>query len=63
MRTYVRIREWSYTVTEHDPDHTWIVVGQARHIATLEAEENFFLRARERWPEPRWSVELDPRQL
>jgi hypothetical protein len=57
------VPEFSYTVTEHDPDHPWIVVGQARHIVTLEAGENFFLWARERWPEPRWSVELDPWQL
>jgi hypothetical protein len=55
--------EWSYTVTEHDPDQLSIVVGQARHLVTLEAQENFFLWAREHWPEPRWSVELDPWQL
>jgi hypothetical protein len=57
------VPEFSYTVEEHDPNRPWIVVGRAWHIVTLEADENFFAWAREHWPEPRWSVELDPWQL
>ena len=55
--------EFSYVVTEHDPEQPWIVLGRARHLVTLEADEPFFKWANERWPEPRWSVELDPYQL
>jgi hypothetical protein len=57
------VPEFSYTVTEYDPDKPGIVVGRGQHTVTLDADENFFLWARERWPEPRWSVELDPYQL
>jgi hypothetical protein len=55
--------EFTYTLTEHDPDRPWIVVGSEHYLVTLDANENFFLWVRERWPEPRWSVELDPWQL
>jgi hypothetical protein len=57
------VPEFSYTIIEHEPDRPWIVVGSEHHTVTLDADENFFLWARERWPEPRWTVELDPWQL
>jgi hypothetical protein len=57
------VPEWSYTVTEHDPEQPWLVIGREPHAVTLDADENFFVWAHERWPEPRWSVELDPFQL
>jgi hypothetical protein len=57
------VPEYSYTVTEHDPEQPWLVVGRARHVVTLEANQNFFEWAHERWPAPQWSVELDPYQL
>ena len=57
------VPEFSFTVTEHDPEQPWLVVGRGRHNVTLDDGENFFVWARERWPEPRWSVELDPYQL
>jgi hypothetical protein len=60
---YTFVPEFSYTVTEYDPDQPWVVIGRGQHTVTLDADENFFLWARERWPEPRWSVELDPYQL
>jgi hypothetical protein len=59
----VFVPDWSYTVTEHDPEQRWLVLGREPHTVTLDADENFFLWARERWPEPRWSVELGPFQL
>jgi hypothetical protein len=55
--------EFTYTLTEHDPDRPWIVVGSEHYLVTLDANENFFRWARDRWPEPRWSIELDPWQL
>jgi hypothetical protein len=55
--------EWSSTVTEHDPEQPWLVFGRYRHTVRLEDDENFFTWAHQQWPEPRWSVELDPYQL
>jgi hypothetical protein len=56
--------EFSFTILEHDPDRPSQVVGQAiRRTVRLDADEHFFVWARERWPEPRWSIELDPYQL
>lgn len=54
--------EFSFTLTEHDPDRPWIVVGSEHQTATLPHNANFFEWARERWPEPRWTVQLDPWQ-
>jgi hypothetical protein len=55
--------EFSYTVTEHDPDQPKTVVGRGRQTVTLDADEHFFAWARDRWPEPQWSIELDQYQL
>jgi hypothetical protein len=55
--------EFSYVITEHDPQQPWIVVGRTRHAVTLEDGQNFVEWAHDRWPAPRWSVELDPYQL
>jgi hypothetical protein len=57
------VPEFTFILTEHDPQQPSIVVGSEHYIVTLDANENFFLWARDRWPEPRWSVELDPWQL
>jgi hypothetical protein len=53
----------SYTVTEHDPDKPWLVLGRSHGKVTLEDGASFFVWAAEHWPVPRWSVELDPYQL
>jgi hypothetical protein len=53
--------EFAFTIYEHDPVRPGRVVGHAQHLTvTLDADEHFFAWARERWPEPRWSIELDP---
>jgi hypothetical protein len=57
------VPEYAFTVNEHDAARPWIVVGQGRHTVTLERGVNFFDWAHERWPSPRWTVELDPWQL
>ena len=63
MGTYVRLRDYGYTVTEHDRTRPWIVLGSEHRIITLEDDVNFFAWAAGRWPAPRSTVELDPWQL
>jgi hypothetical protein len=58
----VFVPEYGFTLTEHDPTRPWIVVGQEHRTVTLDALDFFacFAWARERWPFPRWTVQLDP---
>ena len=63
MRTYVRVVEYRYTVTEHDSERPWIVRGTSHGTVTLEEDASFLKWVAEHWPAPRWSVELDPWQL
>jgi hypothetical protein len=30
--------EFSYIVTEHDPEQPWLVIGRGRHTVTLESD-------------------------
>jgi hypothetical protein len=55
------VPEYTFTLTEHDPERPWIVVGQQRAVV-LEDGTHFFVWAAEQWPEPRWTVQLDPWQ-
>jgi hypothetical protein len=55
--------EYRYTVTEHDPEKPWLVLGSSRGAVTLGDAASFFEWAAEHWPAPQWSVELDPYQL
>jgi hypothetical protein len=57
------VPEFTYTLTEHDPEQAGIVVGSEHYVVSLDANENFFIWAHERWPEPRWLVALDDWQL
>jgi hypothetical protein len=57
------VREYSFTLTEHDLEHPWIVLGSEHRTITLEDGVGFFEWAREQWPAPRWTIELDPWQL
>jgi hypothetical protein len=57
------MREYRFTLLEHDAERPWIVVSQEHRTATLDDDADFFTWARERWPGPRWTVELDPWQL
>lgn len=57
------MQEVSFTVTEHDLEEPWIVVGTERHAIKLDDGENFFTWAAERWPTERFTVQLDPWQL
>jgi len=57
------VPEFGFTVTEHDPQRPWIVLGQQHVTVQLDDGVEFFEWAAERWPAPRWTVELDPWQL
>lgn len=63
MGTYVRMLRFGYTVTEHNPDRPWLVVGTSHGTVTLPDGESFFRWAYEHWPPPRWSIQLDPWEL
>jgi hypothetical protein len=57
------MRDYGFTITEHDPELPWIVVASQHRAVTLEDGASFFKWAGENWPRPRWTVELDPYQL
>jgi len=57
------VPEFGFTAAEHDPERPRIVLGQQQRRVTLDDGVNFFEWAAERWPAPRWTVELDPWQL
>lgn len=57
------VREYGFTVTEHDPDRPWIIRQREHHTVALEDGADFFEWARGQWPESRWTIELDPWQL
>jgi hypothetical protein len=54
------MREYGYTVTEHDAERPWIVLASEHQTVALDDGVQFFDWARERWPAPRWSIDLDP---
>jgi hypothetical protein len=57
------MHRYAFTITEHDPNRPWVVVGRERSTVTLEDGLEFFAWVHEHWPAPRWSIELDPWQL
>jgi len=57
------MREYAFTITEHDPDRPWIVLASEHRTITLPDDLDFFTWAHQQWPAPCWSVELDPWQL
>lgn len=57
------MKTFSFTIAEHDPERPWIVMRLEHRTVELDAGADFFAWVREHWPEPRWSVELDPWQL
>jgi hypothetical protein len=54
------LREYGFTTTEHDPDRSWMVLASEHRTIKLPDGLDFFTRAYEQWPAPRWSIELDP---
>jgi hypothetical protein len=57
------MRAFAFTLTEHDAGRPWIVVGREHRTVELEDGADFFSWALQRWPKPRWTIELDPWQL
>ena len=57
------MREFSFTVTEHDPDRPWIVRGSEHRTVKLDDSSSFFQWAAAHYPRDRFTVELDPWQL
>jgi hypothetical protein len=57
------VPSFAYTLTEHNPAKPWLIVGQEHRTVDLADSTNFFEWAGEQWLAPRWSVQLDPRQL
>jgi hypothetical protein len=53
------VRVYTFSVTEHDPERPWIVLGTGRHSVELEDGAEFFAWAAERWPRERFTVQLD----
>ena len=57
------MREYRFTLTEHDRKRPWIVRSTEHRTVMLDEEASFFEWASAHWPAPRWKVELDPWQL
>ena len=54
------VREYGYTVTEHDPATPWLILGIQHHMVSLPDGQEFFGWATTEWPPDRFTVELDP---
>jgi len=57
------MRDYGFTITEHDPDRPWMVLSSEHRTIKLPDGMDFFTWAREQWPAPRWSVQVDPWEL
>jgi len=57
------MREFGFTITEHDPDRPWMVLSSEHRTIKLPDGMDFLTWAREQWPAPRWSVQADPWEL
>jgi hypothetical protein len=55
--------EFSFILTEHDASRPWVVLASEHRTVTLNDRAEFFAWAREQFPSPRWTVDLDPWQL
>ena len=63
VRTYVRAREYGYTVTEHDTERPWIVRDQRHETVRLGDDVQFFEWSAARYPHDRYTVRVDPWEL
>jgi hypothetical protein len=59
----VFVREYRFTLIEHDPARPWIVVSTQHQTIELPDDSDFFTWAHDHWPTSRWTVQLDPWQL
>jgi hypothetical protein len=56
----VASNQYGPTITEHDPERPLIVHDTEHRTVRLEDHSNFYAWAHQQWPEPRWTVDLDP---
>jgi hypothetical protein len=47
------MREYGFTITEHDPQRPWIMPASEHETIKLPAELDFFAWAHKQWPAPR----------
>ena len=57
------MRKYSYTVSEHDPKRPWIVRDQRHELVQLDDDMEFFEWSAARYPQDRYTVQLDPWSL
>ena len=57
------VRDYGYTVTEHDPQRPWIVRDQRHESVQLDDDAGFFEWSAARYPHDRFTVQLDPWSL
>jgi hypothetical protein len=57
------VREYGYTVTEHDAERPWIVLKQRHETVELDEHVTFLEWAAAPYPRERFSVQLDPSAL
>lgn len=59
----IAMREYGFTITEHDPERPWMVLSSEHRTIKLPDGMDFSSWARDHWPAPRWSVQVDPWEL
>jgi hypothetical protein len=57
------VHEYGYTVSEHDPELRWIVREQRHEKVQLDDDVEFFEWSAARYPQDRYTVQLDPWSL
>jgi hypothetical protein len=57
------VREYGYTVTEHDPERPWIVHDQRHETVRLDHGMSLFEWAAGQYPRERFTVAFDPWEL
>jgi hypothetical protein len=57
------VREYGYTVTEHDLQRPWIVLRSRHETVRLAEDVPFFEWSAARYPHDRYTVQLDPWSL
>ena len=51
---------YRFTITEHDPEHPWLVISNEHREVELDDRVDFDVWAKEQWPDKHFKVRLDP---
>lgn len=58
------MQTWRYSVTEYDPARPWTILSVRNGMSIeLDDDSRFWEWAYERWPTPRYRVELAPHEI